>query len=98
MISMISRSWSQCNKGDPARSSIRIDIVDTRDPGLMYWFGNGVPQNYVLAHMWLNLAASTSDSSVRRTATNNRDWVAANKMTSAQIAEAQRMASEWKPK
>jgi uncharacterized protein len=26
--------------------------------GLMYYSGQGVPQNYVIAHMWLDLAAA----------------------------------------
>ena len=49
-------------------------------------------QDYVLAHMWYNLAAA-QDAGV---AAKNRDRVAA-KMTPAQIAEAQRLAREWKP-
>jgi uncharacterized protein len=74
--------------------------------GEMYENGQGVPQDYVQAHMWFNLAASrpckghdllsvevckydTAD------AISDRDEVA-TKMTPSQIAEAQRMASEWK--
>jgi hypothetical protein len=45
--------------------------------------------------MWFNLSASgASDASTRETSVKNRDDIAA-KMTPAQIAEAQRMASEW---
>ena len=61
--------------------------------GLMYGNGRGVPQNYVLAHMWSNLASASGNAN----APKNRDAVAA-KMTPAQIAEAQRLAAEWKPK
>jgi hypothetical protein len=44
------------------------------------------------------LAAShAEDAATREMAVKNRDDVAA-KMTPDQIAEAQRMASEWKPK
>ena len=61
----------------------------------MYAYGQGVPQDYLLAHMWFNLAASgASDASARERSVKNRDDVAA-KMTPAQIAEAQRLASEW---
>jgi len=60
--------------------------------GLMYYQGQGAPQNYVQAHMWFNLAASNPASN----AVHNRDLVAA-KMTPVQIAEAQKLASEWKP-
>jgi hypothetical protein len=61
--------------------------------GLLYYKGQGVPQDWVLAHMWLNLSASQSNES----ATKNRD-LTASKMTPAQIAEAQKLAREWKPK
>ena len=60
--------------------------------GVAYFYGQGVPQDYVLAHMWLNLAATHGNSSDAE----NRDTVA-KKMTRDQIAEAQRMAREWKP-
>jgi hypothetical protein len=68
--------------------------------GNMYANGEGVPQDYVQAHMWFNLGASrspASDKENRELAVENRDIVAA-KMTPAQIAEAQRLAREWKPK
>jgi len=59
----------------------------------MYDQGHGVPQDYAQAHMWYNLAAShAEDPATRETAVKNRDDVAA-KMTPAQIAEAQRLAS-----
>jgi hypothetical protein len=66
--------------------------------GLMYANGHGVPQDYVRAHMWFNIAAAAagaSDVSVRD-AIKWRDLVAA-RMTPAQIAEARRLAREWKP-
>ena len=66
--------------------------------GTMYDHGHGVPQDYVQSHMWYNLAAShAEDAATREMAVKNRGDVAA-KMTPDQIAEAQRMASEWKPK
>ena len=68
--------------------------------GLMYRDGQGVTQDYVQAHMWFNLAAARFDASekeYRDKAAKNRDIVAA-KMTPAQIAEAQKLAREWKPK
>ena len=65
---------------------------------LKYSNGQGVPQDYTQAHMWWNLAASRyTDPTDRADAVKNRDVVAA-KMTPAQIAEAQRLASAWKPK
>lgn len=68
--------------------------------GNMYLTGKGVPQDFVLAHMWLNLATlryPESDAEGREEAEKNRD-LAASKMTPIQIAEAQRLAREWKPK
>lgn len=68
--------------------------------GFLYAEGLGVPQDYVQAHMWLNLAASrypASRKEVRDRAAKGRDLVAAE-MTPAQIAEAQKLAREWKPK
>jgi hypothetical protein len=48
--------------------------------------------------MWYNLAASgASDNRTREEVVKARDAIAA-KMTPAQIADAQRLASEWVPK
>jgi len=61
--------------------------------GLMYDKGQGVPQDYVQAHLWYNLAAAQGTEKARRF----RDFIA-EEMTLAQIAEAQRLARDWKPK
>jgi TPR repeat protein len=77
--------------------------------GLMYEIGKGVPQDYVQAHMWFNLAASQSSSGVEpfpvatsgiesafhEAAATARDRVAA-KLTPEELAEAQRLAREWR--
>ena len=66
--------------------------------GVMYGKGQGVPQDYVQAHMWSNLAASRfSPGTDHAKAVKHRD-IFAQLMTPAQIAEAQRLAREWKPK
>lgn len=68
--------------------------------GLWFASGEAVSQDYVSAHMWFNLAAASfpaSDVSNRNLAGKNRDLVA-RKMTPDQIAEAQKLAREWKPK
>jgi len=65
--------------------------------GYMYDSGEGVPQDYTKAHMWYNLAASKLTDKDRAVAVDNRDLVA-EKMTPAQIAEAQRLAREWRAK
>jgi uncharacterized protein len=61
--------------------------------GILYAKGRGVPQDYVQAYMWFNLLAEQGDTN----ATKNRDLVAP-RMTPEQIAEAQKLAREWKPK
>ena len=63
--------------------------------GLMYSYGRGLPQDFIYAHMWLNLAAV--HHLARDNAVRSRDAISA-KMTRGQIAEAQRLAREWKPK
>lgn len=60
--------------------------------GVMHFHGRGVLQDYVLAHLWFNLAASRGHEE----AVKARDTVS-DRMTSSQLAEAQRMAREWKP-
>jgi TPR repeat protein len=57
--------------------------------GFLYGRGQGVAQDYIRAHMWYNLAAVKGDAD----SVKNRDIIAA-KMTSQQIAEAQKMARE----
>jgi len=62
--------------------------------GLIYAKGRGMPQDYVRAYMWLNLAAAHLTNNARMDgATEDRDEVA-QRMTPAQIAEAQRLAQQ----
>jgi TPR repeat protein len=68
--------------------------------GVLYQYGRGVPQDLVQAHMWFNLAATYAPASEARNrvlAIRNRA-VVTGKMTPAQLAEAQKLAREWKPK
>jgi TPR repeat protein len=61
--------------------------------GVMYDNGEGVLQDDVTARMWFTLAAAIGfNEAVRK-----RDMVA-RRMTPAQLAEAQKLAREWKPK
>ena len=55
--------------------------------------GENVPMDYVQAYMWFKLSETGSQAAF---AAKGRDQVA-KKMTSAQIAEAERRASAWKP-
>jgi len=54
---------------------------------------NGVPHDYVIAHMWLNLSAAQGYGN----AIINLHIIA-SRMIPEQIAEAQKLAREWKPK
>ena len=60
--------------------------------GVFYDNGLGVPQDKVRAYMWFNLSAAQG----REGAAAFRDLIA-RRMTPAQIAEAQKLAREWKP-
>jgi TPR repeat protein len=61
--------------------------------GAAYVNGLGVPKDYVLGQMWLILAAAQGFEAAR----SARDKLTAH-MTPGQIAEAHRLAGEWKPK
>jgi hypothetical protein len=62
----------------------------------MYADGRGVPQNFVLAHVWYSLSAATAGD-FRQLAEWRRTELA-KKMTPTQVAEAQGLATAWKPK
>src|SRR2546423_1013436 len=64
--------------------------------GLSYKYGKGVPQDYVSAYMWLSLSTASQPAALTSITAEHRDEVA-SKMTPAQIAEAQKLAREWKP-
>lgn len=75
-----------------AAAEYNLGLLDTK--------GVDGPPDYVHAHMWFNLAAShfpESDNGDRSLAVNNRNAVT-KKMTPGQIAEAQWLALDWKPK
>ena len=79
------------------KAANRGEAIAQSQLGLMYASGHGVPQDYVQAHMWLNLAASGVGGEDQKKFSDARDELA-GKMTTQQIAEAQRLAPEWKPK
>ncbi|MGC2643527.1 MAG: SEL1-like repeat protein [Pseudolabrys sp.] len=60
--------------------------------GTFYDNGLGVPQDKVRAYMWFSMSAAQG----REGAAAFRDLIA-RRMTPAQIAEAQKLAREWKP-
>jgi len=66
------------------------------DFGVMYIDGYGVIQDYVSAHMWINFAASKAFGEDQKEFAKARDTLA-GLMSPAQIAEAQKLARDWKP-
>ena len=60
--------------------------------GVAYYAGHGVPKDFAEAHKWFNLSAAAGHPKAGET----RDLVA-KEMTPEQVAEAQRLAREWKP-
>jgi hypothetical protein len=63
--------------------------------GLMYDRGQGVPENWVEAHKWLNLAAGAAQGP--RLLVRVRNAVA-SKMTLGQLGLARQIAVDWRPK
>jgi len=61
--------------------------------GSGYFLGRGVPEDYIKAYMWLLLANGQGHEK----AVKGLD-VIKEKMTPAQLAEAEKLAREWKPK
>ena len=60
--------------------------------GVMYYIGQGVPQDYVSAHMWWNICGSSGDKGC----VEKRN-ILEKKMTKQQIEKAQEMARNWEP-
>ncbi len=61
--------------------------------GGMYAKGQGVAQNYIQAYMWETLAAAQGNENASK---GLEIWE--KKMTLDQLAEAQRLAGEWRAK
>ena len=76
-----------------SRAAAQEDALAFAKLGMMYSQGRGVLQDFIQAHMWYNLSAAHGEE---RSA-EARDALA-KQMTFAQVAEAQRLAREWRPK
>jgi TPR repeat protein len=61
--------------------------------GMAYANGYGVPKNRIIAYMWYNLAAASEKPEFKRELEKLTTL-----MTKEEVAEGQRMCSEWKPK
>jgi TPR repeat protein len=64
--------------------------------GLLYDKGHGVVRDFVLAQAWLNLAVAHAEPAWRSRWALIRDAVA-SKMSRDDLAEAQRLALDWRP-
>ena len=65
--------------------------------GLLHANGEGVPKDFVQAYKWFELTIADIQFVNRARAMRGRDEIA-KRMTPEQVAEAQRLASDWKPK
>ena len=64
--------------------------------GGMYISGEGVAQDLVEAHVWIDLAASRASGDKQKAYADTRERLA-RLLSPPEIAEAQRRAREWKP-
>jgi hypothetical protein len=75
------------------RKAANEGLAESQDSlGGMYRDGQGVRRDYTQAYMWFSLAALQASQDAAKA----REALAA-RMSPAQIAEAQRLAREWKP-
>ncbi len=66
--------------------------------GTLYFNGRGVPQDFVEAYKWFGLAAAALEPGGERdAAVANRD-LTAQRLSPAQMAQAQDLIGAWKPK
>ena len=65
--------------------------------GSLYGAGQGVPQDFVQAYMWFTVSSAQGSEAARQNALKMRELVT-QRMTPAQIKEAEKLAQEWKPK
>ena len=75
------------------QSAEQGNVLAQKYLGVMYVLGQGVPQDYVLAHMWFSLSGSNG----YKDGVKNKNLVE-KKMTPSQIERAQDMVINWKPK
>ena len=67
------------------------DAVAQYNLGVMYFKGQGVPQDFIRAYTWYSVAAAALSGDDGQTTMKNRDIVAL-RVTAAQIGKAQKMA------
>lgn len=87
------------------RAAERGDADAQFNLGLLYVDGKGMPKDFVRALMWFDLAAASYAASGNEDwAIENREWAAQNRkwlagqMSRGEIAKAERLARQWKPR
>ena len=78
------------------RAADQGDAAAQQNLGVMYANGDGVPQDFVAAHMWLSVAAAQTTDAAHATALEGRE-VVARQLPADQLAEAERRARAWRP-
>ena len=76
--------------GQEAVTPVEATADNLFELGMAYCIGREVPQDYIRAHKWLNLAALKGSEAAKI----YRHEVA-REMSASQIAEAQRQARAW---
>ena len=95
-LSANQKAAKQGPEGDVMRYRLAAEHGDAEEQfilGLCYAIGKGVPQDDVLAYMWFNLAGASGYENAK---TARADL--SERMSPDQIAEAQKLSRQWKPK
>jgi hypothetical protein len=74
-------------------AAYRGDAKAQYNLGLMFGKGEGVQQDYVKEYMWLSLSSAQGEKNAAKSLA-----VLTGMMTPEQIAEANKLVNEWKPK
>jgi len=75
------------------RAANQGHVKSQHNLGAMYGSGQGVKRDYVQAYKWMSICAAKGDGGC----VSQRDLIE-KKLKGAKLADAQRQASEWKPK
>jgi len=71
--------------------------LTSKPKGETYGNGRGVTQDYPQAYKWVNLSASRSQGKIHEDSVRDQNLIE-NILTPAQVAKAQKLSREWKPK
>jgi TPR repeat protein len=86
----IAASWYQ-------KSADQGNVYAQASLGILYHSGKGLPHDDVQSEMWLIVSSGHAPKDDRDTIVEMRDSVAAH-LTPRQLAEAQKLAREWRSK